>query len=105
MPMEEEPIVGAIYEDPDGLSFEILALNEDDGTIEIQYEDGSVDEIDIDSWYEMELRPLKTADWKESDADADEEEEEKEKEKKRPVDDDEDDDFDDYDEDDDYEDE
>lgn len=104
MPMEEEPVVGALYENPDGLSFEILALNEDDGTIEIQYEDGSVEEIDIDSWYELDLRPLKTADWKESTADEDDDEEE-EKEKKRPVDDDEDDDFDDYNEDEDNEDE
>lgn len=104
MPMEEEPVVGALYENPDGLSFEILALNEDDGTIEIQYEDGSVEEIDIDSWYELDLRPLKTADWKESTAD-EEDDEEEEKVKKRPVDDDEDDDFDDYNEDDDYEDE
>ncbi len=98
MPMEEEPVVGAMYEDPEGRSFEIVALNEDDGTIEVQYEDGAVDEIDIDAWYEMELQPVKaTPPWKESTAEVEEEEEEK------PKPDDDDDDFDDYDDDDDDE--
>lgn len=72
MPMEEEPVVGAMYEDQDGLAFEVLSFDEDEGTIEVQYEDGEVGEIDIDAWYEMDLQPLKTAAWK----DEDEEEEE-----------------------------
>jgi hypothetical protein len=100
--MEEEPVVGAIYEDQDGQAFEILSFDEDEGTIEVQYADGSVDEIDLDAWYEMDLQPLKTAPWK------DEEDEDEEDEKPSPgrqADDEEDDeDLDDYDEEeDDYE--
>jgi hypothetical protein len=97
MPMEEEPVVGAIYEDPDGLAFEVVSFDEDDGTIEVQYEDGEVGEIDIDAWYEMELQQLRSAD-----SDEEEEEVEPEKADKRvPVEDDDDDeDLDDYDEDD-----
>lgn len=95
MPMEEEPVVGAIYEDQDGLAFEVLSFDEDEGTIEIQYEDGSVDEIDLDAWYEMDLQPLKSAPWK------DEEEEEEEEEEKprggRRADDEDEEDLDDYD--------
>jgi uncharacterized protein DUF6763 len=101
MPMEEEPVVGAIYEDQDGLAFEVLSFDEDDGTIEVQYEDGEVGEIDIDAWYEMELQKVGSAERDESD---EEEEEEIEAEKGakhvRADDDDEDDDLEEYDEDD-----
>lgn len=95
MPMEEEPVVGSVYEDQDGQAFEVLSFDEDEGTIEIQYADGSVDEIDLDTWYEMDLQPLKTAPWK------DEEEEEEEEEEKprggRRANDEDDEDLDDYD--------
>lgn len=108
MPMEEEPVVGAMYEDEDGLAFEVLSFDEDEGTIEMQYEDGEVSEIDIDAWYEMDLQKLKSSTWKESD---DEEEEEEEVEtakagkRARPADDDDDeDDVDDFDDDNDEED-
>jgi len=59
MPMQEQPIVGALYEDADGLKFEVTGFDEDEGAVEIRYHDGSVDELDIDTWYEMELRRLK----------------------------------------------
>lgn len=55
MPMEEEPIVGAIYEDEDGRSFEVISFDENLGTIEIEYADGTLDEIDLDAWYGMDL--------------------------------------------------
>jgi len=104
MPMEEEPVVGKTYEDADGVAFEILAFDEDDGTIEIQYADGSLDEIDIDTWYEMDLQQVKNVDKPNEDADEEDEDEDDEK-PKVAKDDDEDDDYDDFDEDEDYEDE
>ncbi len=61
MPIEEEPIVGATYEDDEGRSFEVISFDEDDGTIEVQYEDETMNKIDIDAWYEMELKRLATA--------------------------------------------
>jgi hypothetical protein len=100
MPMEEEPVVGAIYEDPDGLAFEILSFDEDDGTIEVQYEDGEVGEIDIDAWYEMELKQLRSADSEDSDEDEEEEIAPEKADKRAPVKDDDDDDLDDCEEDD-----
>lgn len=106
MPMEEEPVVGKTYEDADGVAFEILAFDEDDGTIEIQYVDGSLDEIDLDTWYEMDLQQVKNAE-KSEDEEEDEEEEEDKKPKlaKDDDDDDDEDEYDDYDDDDDYKDE
>lgn len=56
MPIEEEPIVGARYEDEEGRSFEVIAFDVDEGTIEVQYEDETVNQIDLDAWYEMELK-------------------------------------------------
>jgi hypothetical protein len=60
MPMEQEPVIGAMYEDEDGLAFEVLSFDEDEGIIEMQYEDGEVSEIDIDTWYELDLKQLKS---------------------------------------------
>lgn len=79
MPIEEDPKIGAIYEDPDGLAFKVVAVDEDEGTIEISYDDGAIGEIDADSWYEMELRRLKSsAGWPGEPVPADDEEEEDE---------------------------
>src|SRR5713101_6052589 len=75
MPIEEEPIVGATYQDEEGRSFEVISFDEDEGTIEVQYEDETVDEIDLDAWYEMELkRVAKPKDEKNSDKEEDLEE-------------------------------
>jgi hypothetical protein len=72
MPMEEEPVIGAMYEDEDGLAFEVVSFDEDEGIIEVQYEDGEVSEIDIDSWYELDLQKLKSRAWKDDEEEEDE---------------------------------
>ena len=91
MPIEEEPIVGAVYEDEEGRSFEVIAFDEDVGTIGVKYEDETVNEIDIDAWYEMELkRVVSLEDEKKSEDDEDDKED--------AADDDDEDDFDDDDE-------
>ena len=71
MPMYEEPVVGASYEDEDGRSFEVIAFDENDGTIEIQYSDSTSDEIDLDDWYGMDLERLESED-EDEDEDLDE---------------------------------
>ena len=60
MPMYEEPVVGAFYEDEDGRSFEVIAFDENDGSIEIQYGDSTTDEIDLDDWYGLDLERLES---------------------------------------------
>jgi len=60
MPMYEEPVVGAFYEDEDGKSFEVIAFDENDGSIEIQYGDSTTDEIDLDDWYGLDLERLES---------------------------------------------
>ena len=46
------PAVGKWYARPGGDSFEIVAFDSDDGTIEIQYFDGTIEELDLDEWRE-----------------------------------------------------
>ncbi len=62
---EADPIVGNWYLDLDtNQKFEVVVIDEDAGTIEIQYFDGNVDEIDVDVWPEMNLEPIEEPeDW------------------------------------------
>ena len=45
-------VIGEWYRRPAGESFEVVAIDPDDRTIEIQYFDGTVEEIDLDDWFE-----------------------------------------------------
>ena len=66
--MEQEPVdpplVGAWYADPQGALFEVVAIDHDDGTVEVQYFDGTVEEMDTDSWQERRPKPTEPPeDW------------------------------------------
>jgi hypothetical protein len=45
-----QPSIGNWYRVTGGETFEVVAVDEDDGTIEIQYFDGTVEELDIEDW-------------------------------------------------------
>jgi hypothetical protein len=50
--MDLDPQLGEWYLDPeDDLRFQVVAIDEDNDTIEIQYDDGDVDELDFNTWY------------------------------------------------------
>jgi len=56
MPIDTEPLIGLWYQHLDkGQRFQVVAVDEDDGTIEIQHFDGDIEEVDLDNWYSMEL--------------------------------------------------
>lgn len=57
-PVPLQPVVGDWYADAQGVSFEVVAVDEEAGTIEVQYFDGTVEEYDADSWREMPLKPV-----------------------------------------------
>lgn len=57
MTTELEPVIGDWYTNEEEASFEVVAFDEEEGLIEIQFFDGTVEEIDLESWYEMELSP------------------------------------------------
>ena len=53
---ELTPKVGNWYRNlEDDRLFEIVALDEDDGTIEIQYFESEIEELDMDTWDELAL--------------------------------------------------
>jgi hypothetical protein len=53
-----QPAVGEWYADPQGVSFEVVAVDDEDGSIGVQYFDGTLEELDADSWPERRLRQV-----------------------------------------------
>ncbi len=96
MSRDNEPVVGQWYEDlEDEDSFRVLSVDEDAELIEIEYLDGDIDEIDLETWQELDLELTDEPEgWSDEDEDDDQDED----------DDDEDDDDDDWDDDDEDED-
>jgi hypothetical protein len=62
---ELDPIVGNWYRNLDNdIEFEVVAVDEDAQTIEIQYAEGEVEEIELDTWYDMPLEAIEAPeDW------------------------------------------
>jgi hypothetical protein len=51
-----DPVQGQWYEDLDENEiFKVLALDPDAETVQIQYEDGDIEVIDLDTWHELDL--------------------------------------------------
>ncbi|SCZ64343.1 DUF6763 family protein [Thiohalomonas denitrificans] len=66
MPSDLDPIVGNWYRDKVEKSqrFEVVSLEEDAGTVEIQHFDGNVEEWDLEEWYLMDLESIEPPeDW------------------------------------------
>lgn len=49
------PTIGKWFRRPDGALLEVVAVDEDDDTIEIQMFDGTIDEVDGTAWRELFL--------------------------------------------------
>jgi len=106
---EYEPVVGNWYRDLDEKeSFLVLSVDEDAEMIEIQHVDGDIEEIDLDTWAELDLDPTDEPEgWSGSESDDDDdddwdEDEEDDEDDDWDDEDDEDDDDDDFDDRDDY---
>ncbi|MEJ2604396.1 MAG: hypothetical protein P8172_14105 [Gammaproteobacteria bacterium] len=54
----EFPVIGHWYRRPNGGMFEIVAIDESDGTLEIQHFDGTVGEIDLETWPDLILESI-----------------------------------------------
>jgi len=55
---EHPPVIGDWYKNALGQSFEIVAIDETDGTIEVQFYDGELAEFDMETWEMLELAPI-----------------------------------------------
>ena len=96
MSRDYEPVPGQWYENlEEEESFRVLSVDEDSELLEIEYLDGDIEEIDLESWHEMDLERIQEPEgWSESD-----DEDEGEDDEDWDEEDDEDDDEDDWDED------
>lgn len=53
---EAEPVVGAWYKlVDDDKTFTVVAVDEDEGLLEIQHVDGDIEEIELVTWQDMSL--------------------------------------------------
>jgi len=64
MEFKVKPVVGDWYQSSEGLDFEVVAIDQDERTIEIQYFDGAIEELDFSSWVQMSLQTVQPPeDW------------------------------------------
>ena len=56
------PEIGVWYRTAEGDYLEVVAYDPDEGAIEVQFYDGTVEEYDHDSWEELELRTAEPPD-------------------------------------------
>jgi hypothetical protein len=52
------PEVGSWFRGVDGKTFEVVAVDPKDQTIELQHFDGTVEELDLDAWRELLAEPV-----------------------------------------------
>ena len=107
MGRDYEPVKGQWYENvEEEETFRVLSVDEDAELVEIEYLDGDIEELDLDTWHEMDLERIEEPEgWAGGDDDDDEDEDEDDEDLDDDDEDDDWDDDDDEDEDDDWEDE
>ena len=82
MARDYDPVQGQWFEDlEENEIFRVLSVDPDEEIIEVQYENGDIEEIDLDTWHELDLeRAEEPEGWASDDDDEEEEEEEDEDE-------------------------
>lgn len=100
MSRDYEPVPGQWYENlEEEEQFRVLTVDEDSELIEIEYLDGDIEELDVESWHEMDLEKIDQPEgWSEDEDEDDEDEDEDWEEEDEDDDDDDDDDDEDWEE-------
>lgn len=49
------PVIGQWFSRPNGTLFEVVAVDEEAGTVELQQFDGTIDEVELDAWPDLLL--------------------------------------------------
>lgn len=81
MARDYDPVQGQWYEDlEENEIFRVLSVDPDEEIIEVQYENGDIEEIDLDTWHELDLEHAQEPEGWASDDDEDEEDEEEDDE-------------------------
>lgn len=59
MSLDLDPIVLNWYRHLDkGQEFRVVAVDEDAATVDLQYFDGTLDTVDLDAWYELDIEAI-----------------------------------------------
>ncbi len=99
MSRDYEPVPGQWYENlEEEEQFRVLTVDEDSELIEIEYLDGDIEELDVESWHEMDLEKIDQPEGWSEDEDEDDEDEDEDWEEEDEDDDDDDDDDEDWEE-------
>jgi hypothetical protein len=79
---EYEPVVGQWYENIDeNESFRVLSVDEDAELVELEYLDGDIEEVDLETWHELDLNKIDEPEgWAGNDDDDEDDDEEEEEE-------------------------
>lgn len=81
MGRDYEPVKGQWYQNvEEDDSFRVLSVDEDAELVELEYLDGELEEIDLDTWHEMDLERIAEPEGWAAENDKDDEEEEDEEE-------------------------
>lgn len=101
MSRDYDPVQGKWYEDlEENEIFRVLSIDPDEEIVEVQYENGDIEEIDLDTWHELDLEHAQEPEgWVSDDKAKEAEEEDDDDEDDWDEDDDDDDDLDDDDDD------
>ena len=77
MGRDYEPVKGQWYENlEDEETFRVLSVDEDSELVEIEYLDGDIEELDLDTWRELDLERIDEPEgWAGDDLDEDDEDE------------------------------
>ena len=78
MSRDYEPAKGQWYQNvEEDETFRVLSVDEDAELVEIEYLDGDIEEMDIDTWHEMDLEKIEEPEgWADKDDEEDEDEDE-----------------------------
>ena len=77
MARDYDPVQGKWYEDlEENEVFKVLSVDPDQELVEVQYENGDIEEIDLDTWHELDLELSQEPEGWANDEEEEEEEEE-----------------------------
>lgn len=82
MSRDHEPVRGRWYENvEEEETFRVLSVDEDTEVVEIEYLDREIEEIDIDTWHELDLEVTEEPEgWSDEDEEDEEDEDEDDEE-------------------------
>jgi len=77
-----DPVQGKWFEDlEENEVFKVLSVDPDQELVQVQYENGDIEEIDLDTWHELDLEQAQEPEgWAADDAEDDDDDEEEEEE-------------------------